>query len=80
MLWTIESHEAERARKNARFTNQWRRECEWHPWFAWYPVRITPTTRAWLTRVERRLDYIERRVQPQWYHWYIREFEYRPAQ
>lgn len=26
----------------------------WHPWFAWHPVRIGPTDVRWLETVERR--------------------------
>lgn len=32
---------------------------EWHPWFAWRPVRLTATTRyVWFRRIERRLEYL----------------------
>jgi hypothetical protein len=30
-------------------------ERDWHPWFAWYPVRLQGTdTRAWWEWIERR--------------------------
>ncbi len=29
------------------------RECEWHDWFAWYPVRLYGNKIAWLTTVSR---------------------------
>lgn len=33
-----------------------RRECEWHNWFAWYPVCLTNSggKKAWLETVGRR--------------------------
>jgi hypothetical protein len=27
---------------------------QWHPWFAWYPVRVGPRDCRWLERVERK--------------------------
>jgi hypothetical protein len=30
---------------------------QWHPWFAWYPVRIGDECCAWLELVERRGEY-----------------------
>lgn len=77
MEWTVESRDDERMRKNTARRAQWERECKWHRWFAWYPVRITPKKRAWLCSVERRLDAWDRTRQPEWYAWDIRRFEYR---
>lgn len=42
------------------FTNKTKEEIEreertWKPWFAWHPVRISPTETVWLERVERRI-------------------------
>jgi len=28
---------------------------EWHKWFAWYPVRISDTTKVWFEVIDRRL-------------------------
>jgi len=32
-----------------------RRREQWHPWFAWYPVRTGPGACHWLETVERRV-------------------------
>jgi hypothetical protein len=34
---------------------KWKRLGEWHPWFAWYPVRIAPGDCRWLEFVARRM-------------------------
>lgn len=31
---------------------------KWHPWFAWYPVRVGPGDCRWLETVYRRIDII----------------------
>ncbi len=40
-----------RDRRNARWQAKW----EWHPWFAWWPVRIAHNDCRWLETVERKL-------------------------
>ena len=35
---------------------QWRQYFEWCSWFAWHPVRVSPTRVVWLKVIERRLD------------------------
>ena len=35
---------------------QWRQFFEWCSWFAWHPVRVSPTRLVWLKVIERRLD------------------------
>lgn len=77
MEWLTESNDAERARKNAANKEKWLYERNWHRWFAWYPVRTSPTKVRWLSWIERRLDYSGRTTQPEWYYWDIRRFEYR---
>lgn len=79
MQWAAESFEDERKRKNAELRPMWEAECEWHLWFAWYPVNISPDRKAWLCHVERRLSYFNRSTQPNWFEWGLRWFEYRPA-
>lgn len=32
-----------------------RDEMTWKPCFAWYPVRVSPTEKAWLERIEYRI-------------------------
>jgi hypothetical protein len=27
---------------------------QWHPWFAWHPVKVAPMVLVWLETVERR--------------------------
>jgi len=34
------------------------RDKQWHPWFAWYPVRINDDELTWLEIVDRRLDFL----------------------
>ena len=37
------------------WSEKWTRRCNWHPWFAWYPVRIHGTHDCrWLETVERK--------------------------
>lgn len=31
--------------------------CDWHSWYAWYPVRVGPRECRWLERVERKGEY-----------------------
>lgn len=39
------------------------RSSHWHLWFAWYPVRLLNTNNwVWLEMVERRCNYLERRL------------------
>lgn len=58
----------------ARIEARWRAECEWHPWFAWWPVEVGDGKTAWLQTVERRLKYRDKpRIMAQWY---IRTHEY----
>jgi hypothetical protein len=75
--WTIESYEDEKARRNAALRERWLFEREWHPWFAWYPVRVSPTEKAWLTIVDRRILGRHRERQPSWYVYDIIQFEHR---
>lgn len=91
MRWASETFSDEKKRKNAPLRARWLRECEWHRWFAWRPVRVGNGTElfefdcketAWLCFVERRLDASDRRSQPNWFEWGLRDFVYRmtPAQ
>src|SRR5262245_10803379 len=48
MEWAIESRDDENRRKSEANRAQWEIERDWHPWFAWFPVEVTPTKRAWL--------------------------------
>jgi len=34
---------------------RWRQQQEWHPWFAWLPVRIAEGDCRWLEEVGRRI-------------------------
>lgn len=77
MQWNSESSQHERERKNAQYRSQWIRECKWHTWFAWYPVSVSASRKAWLCWVDRRLGYIDRTIQPQWYNYSVRNFEYK---
>jgi hypothetical protein len=56
MLWKIEDPDVKWKRLLVKSEPEWRRLSEWHSWFAWFPVRVSPTERAWLITVERRLD------------------------
>ena len=80
MIWTAESEEARHARMNAKCRPQWLRLRDWHRVFAWTPVFVTPTRKAWLRWVERRLQFeMDRQEQPEWYFWMgaLRFYEYR---
>ena len=51
---------------------------DWHPWFAWFPVKIGSERYAWLEIVQRRGTWIEKGYDPNgpdgcW------KFEYIPA-
>ena len=46
---------------------------DWWPWFAWFPVRISPTQKAWFSWVERRLVTEDDRELGHIWHW-----EYHP--
>jgi hypothetical protein len=43
-------------RFNCRTSSQEKRNLlEWHPWYAWHPVRIPDSTQCvWLERIERK--------------------------
>lgn len=49
---------------------RWAAKCEWHPWFAWFPVRVSSRDCRWLEVVERRMTggysgyYYEKRAKP----------------
>lgn len=47
MIWG--STYAEKHERRLRF---WK----WHPWYAWYPVRLVCGRWAWLEKIERRGD------------------------
>lgn len=65
----------EDASKLEQIKEQWKVECQWHPWFAWYPVEIEWGTTAWLQTVERRLKYLDfPRIMASWQ---IRQYIYR---
>ena len=34
---------------------KWRARRLWHPWYAWYPVRVGPLDCRWLVTVQRKL-------------------------
>jgi len=40
--------------------------CNWHDWFAWFPVRISEDEIAWLETVERKADWIGTDI-----HWFL---------
>lgn len=80
MLWKKESQQAKKERWKALSYDTWRNACQWHTWFAWYPVEIAPNQTAWLHLIERRLDKCARNTQPEWYTWDLRGFEYRIKQ
>lgn len=48
-----------------------RRQGDWHDWFAWHPVRISPTKKVWMERVERRGGWVR---SYRYTHW---QWEYR---
>jgi len=41
------------ARLETRLLLRWRRQREWHKWWAWHPVRLNGTT-VWLEGIERK--------------------------
>ena len=43
---------------------------DWHPWFAWHPVRVGPHDCRWLETIERRLWGFT--VEDSWYIWEYR--------
>lgn len=80
MYWSSESMENKFKRKNELFKPKWDRHANWHSWFAWIPVRVTPQKKAWLTFVERRLSQQDRNWGPNYTAWCIRRYEYRESQ
>jgi len=76
MKWTVESFDERNARKNEALREQYEYEKEWHPWFAWKPVLVSPKEKVWLRMVERRLNWWDRQSL-KWYCWDIRRHEYR---
>lgn len=57
-------------------------EKEWHQYFAWLPTRISEIEMVWLQKIERRLEYPYRNINPSpWlfenWAWKMRRFEYR---
>jgi hypothetical protein len=62
------------APKIARIEAQWRYECEWHSWFAWFPVEVGDGQTAWLQTVERRLHFRDKPTIMA--TWYIRGYDY----
>jgi len=48
--------------KRERLLPQWKAECEWHPWFAWYPVFTINSKWVWLSFVEYHVDHVAQRI------------------
>lgn len=40
-----------------RWLNARKHLTEWHPWFAWYPARVSDGDCRWLEWIERRIEY-----------------------
>lgn len=57
---TVDMWRRRDAPKIARIEAQWRAECAWHPWFAWFPVEVGDGQTAWLETVERRLRWLDK--------------------
>jgi hypothetical protein len=60
MRWTIESYDEKSNRLWGERETQWKKECQWHRWFAWKPVMLGESSRCankkiWLEWCERRL-------------------------
>lgn len=49
-----------KARREAQLQAEITRVTEWHPWFAWLPVRVTSSDCRWLEWVERKVELYER--------------------
>lgn len=41
--------------------------CEWHKWFAWFPVKVDDGDCRWL-------EYVERRYRNAYFEWFDRAF------
>lgn len=39
-------------------TERFERLSQWHPWFAWFPVKVGSRDCRWLETVQRRLAYV----------------------
>jgi hypothetical protein len=50
MILNIKSQAQRRSDKRER-------DKQWHPWFAWYPLRFNSKKVVWLQKVYRRADY-----------------------
>lgn len=54
---------------------RYKAKSRWHNWFAWHPVRVSPTKGAWLTTVQRKGEW--KLIGPCECGW---EYEYRENQ
>lgn len=71
----VDKWQRQDAPRLARLEAQWRAECEWHLWFAWFPVEVGDGETAWLQTVERRLKWLDKPTIMA--SWKIRQYTYR---